>query len=54
MEFIFSQSFNNLLLENIDENIPITNSASTPIMNHQNFKEKINPIFEKYETTLIT
>ena len=29
MEFGFSQSVNNLLLDNIDENIPITKSAST-------------------------
>ena len=47
MEFGFSQSINNLLLDNIDEDIPITKSASTPIRNHQNFKEKVNPIFEK-------
>ena len=49
MEFGFSQSVNNLLLDNIDEDIPITNSASTPVTNHQNFKEKINPVFEKYD-----
>ena len=47
MEFGFSQSVNNLSLDNIDQDIPITNSASTHIMNHQNFKEKINPVFEK-------
>ena len=47
MEFGFSQSINNLLLDNIDEDILITKSASTPIRNHQNFKEKVNPIFEK-------
>ena len=29
--------------------IHITNSASTPIMNHLKFKEKINPVFEKYD-----
>ena len=40
-------SVNNLLLDNI------TNSASSPVTNHQNFKEKINPVFEKYyEATL--
>ena len=49
MEFGFSQSINNLFLDNIDEDIPITNSASKHIMNHQNFKEKINPVFEKYD-----
>ena len=49
MEFGFSQSVNNRLLDNIDEDIPITNSASTPVVNHQNFKEKINPIFKKYD-----
>ena len=47
MEFGFSQSVNNLLLDNIDEDIPTTNSAITPLTNHQNFKEKINPVFEK-------
>ena len=46
MEFGFSQS---VLLDNIDEDIPITKSASTLVMNHQNFKEKINPVFEKYD-----
>ena len=49
MEFGFSQSVNNLLLDNIDEDIPITKSASTPVMNHQNFKENIHPVFEKYD-----
>ena len=52
MEFVFSQSVNSLLLDNIDGYIPITNSARTPVMNHQNFKEKINPAFEKYEVAL--
>ena len=52
MEFVFSQSVNCLLLDNIDGYIPITNSARTPVMNHQNFKEKINPVFEKYEVAL--
>ena len=37
MEFGISHSVNNLLLDNIDEDIPITNSASTPVMNYQNF-----------------
>ena len=49
MKFGFSQSINNFLLDNIDENIPITNSASTPVTNHQNLKEKINPVFENYD-----
>ena len=49
MEFGFSQSVNNLSLDNIDEHILITNSARTPVMNLQNFKEKINPVFEKYD-----
>ena len=52
MEFVFSQSVNSLLLDNIDGYIPITNSARTSVMNHQNFKEKINPVFEKYEVAL--
>ena len=47
MEFGFC--VNNLLLDNTDEDIPIAKSASTPVMNHQNFKEKINPVFEKYD-----
>ena len=49
MEFGFSQSVNNLLLDNIDEDIPMTNSASTPVTSHQNFKGKINPVVEKYD-----
>ena len=49
MEFGLSQSVNNLLLGNIVEDISITNSASTPVINHQNFKENINPVFEKYD-----
>ena len=49
MEFGFSQSVNNLLLDNIDEDIPIAKSASTSVMNHQNFKAKINLVFEKYD-----
>ena len=47
MEFGFC--VNNLLLDNIDEDIPMAKSARTPVMNHQNFKEKINPVFEKYD-----
>ena len=46
MESGFSQSANNLLLDNIDEDKPTANSASTSVMNHQDFKEKINPVFE--------
>ena len=49
MDFGFSQSINNLLLDNIDEDIPMLKSASTPVMNHQSFKEKINLVFEKYD-----
>ena len=49
MEFGFSQSVNNLSLGNIDEDIPITKQCKDPVMNHQNFKEKINPVFEKYD-----
>lgn len=49
MEFGLSQSVNNLLLGNIVEDISITNSVSTPVINHQNFKENINPVFEKYD-----
>ena len=49
MEFGFSQSVNNFLLDNIDEDIPIAKSASTSVMNHQNFKAKINLVFEKYD-----
>ena len=52
MEFGFSQSVSSLLLDNIDGYIPIANSARIPVMNHQNFKEKINPVFEKYEVAL--
>ena len=37
MEFEISHSVKNLLLDNIDEDIPTTNNASTPVMNHQNF-----------------
>ena len=47
MEFGFC--VNNLLLDNIDEDIPIAKSASTSVMNHQNFKAKINLVFEKYD-----
>ena len=32
MDLGFSQSVNNLLLDNIDEVIPIPKSASTPVM----------------------
>ena len=53
MEFGFSQSVNNLLLDNTDEDIPITNSASTPVMNHQNFKQKINLVFEKCDEAIL-
>ena len=49
MDLGFSQSVNNLLVDNIDEVIPIPKSASTPVMNHQSFKEKINLAFEKYD-----
>ena len=49
MKFGFSQSVNNLLSDDTDEDIPITNSASTPVMNHQNFKQKINLVFERYD-----
>ena len=49
MEFGCNQSRNNLLLDNIEENIPITNNASTHVINHQNFKENINPVFEIYD-----
>ena len=49
MEFGFSQNVNNLLLDNIDEDIPITNGASATVLNYQNFKEKMNPVFEKYD-----
>ena len=49
MDFGFSQSINNFLLDTIDEEIPIPKSASTPVMNHQSFKEKINLAFEKYD-----
>ena len=49
MEFGFSQSVNNLLLDNVHEDIPIAKSASTPAMNHKNFKAKINLVFEKYD-----
>ena len=42
-------NFNNLLLDNIDEDIFITNKASTLVMNHQNFKESINTVLEKYD-----
>ena len=49
MEFVFSQSPNNLLLDNIEENIPIITSASTQIINHQNFKENVNPVFEIHD-----
>ena len=45
MESGFSQSVNDLLLDNIVENIPITNNGSIPVMNHQNLKEIINPAF---------
>ena len=48
MESGFRQSVNNVLLDNLDENIPITNSASFPVMNHQCFKGKINSFFEKH------
>ena len=48
MESGFRQSVNNVLLDNLDENIPITNSASIPVMNHQCFKGKINSFFEKH------
>ena len=37
------------MLGNIDEDIPITNSASPPVTNHQNFQENVNPVFEKYD-----
>ena len=49
MEFGFNQSRNNLLLDNIEENIPITNSGNTHVINYQNFKENINPVFEIYD-----
>ena len=42
-------NFNNLLLDNIDEDIFITNKASTLVVNHQNFKESINTVLEKYD-----
>ena len=49
MESGFSHSVTNLFLDNIDEDKPTTNSTSTSVMNHQDFKEfkeKINPVFE--------
>ena len=49
MEFGFSQIVNNLWLDNIDEDIPVTKSSRTPVMSHQNFKEKIIPVFQKYD-----
>ena len=48
MESGFRQSVNNVLLDNLDKNIPITNSASIPVMNNKCFKGKINSFFEKY------
>lgn len=39
------KSVNNILLDIIDEGIPIiTNDASTSEMNHQSFNEAVNPI----------
>ena len=49
MELGFSQIVNNLLLDNMDEDIPMTKSSSTPVKSHQNFKEKIIPVFQKYD-----
>ena len=49
MEFGFSQSVDNLLLDNKDKDVPITNSASTPVVKQQNFKEKINSVFKKHD-----
>lgn len=47
MKFGFTQNVNNFLLDNVDEDITITNNASTRIMNHQKFKENRNAVFEK-------
>ena len=49
MEFGFSQSVDNLLLDNVDKDVPITSSASTPVVKQQNFKEKINSVFKKHD-----
>ena len=54
MEFGFSQSVDSLLLDNIDKDVPITNSASSPVVKQQNFKEKMNSVFEKHDEVIAT
>ena len=44
MKFGFNKSVNNHLLDNIDEDIPLTNSANTPVMSHRSFVKKRNPV----------